>query len=108
MEDELKPIPRNILRAMYAENLVRQRRANINGILRDIYYKMRGTAGSSTKTSYTHQFPTNIHIEYIPDILTELHRLFPDIKIEYTQLKTLNRRSGNMEVTGHVITTDWS
>jgi hypothetical protein len=108
MEDELKPIHRDTLRSMYAENLAKQRRDNVNRIVRDIYYTIRGTAGSSTKTSYTHQFPTNMQIELIPDILSELQRLYPDIKIEYIQLKTLNRRSGDMEISGHVITADWS
>jgi hypothetical protein len=93
---------------MYSQTLTRQRKQNINTCVRDIYFRIRGTAASSTKTTYTHQFHSNIDRTMIPDIITELQRLYPDIKMEYVQLKTLNAQTGNMEVSGHVIVSDWS
>ncbi len=110
MAEKLKPMNRDSLRSMYAENLARERRDNINTIVRVIYSRICAYAGSSTNSSYSYdEIKTyDKRIELIPDIVSELQRLFPDIKIEYTQLKTLNQRSRNLEVTGHVITADWS
>lgn len=105
---ELKPLSRDDLRSMYTEALAKERKDNINRNVRVIHSRICAFAGSSTKTSYTHEFsPTDKTIEIIPDIVSELQRLFPDIKIEHTQLKTLNKR-GDLQVTGHVITVDWS
>ncbi len=105
---ELEPISRESLKGMYSERLAEERKRQIDRYVQEIYSSVRGTASSTTKTSFTYQLPNNGVTELIPDIVSRLRKLFEDSKVEHIEIKDINRRTSQMEIRAHVISVDWS
>ena len=104
---ELEPISRESLKGMYADRLAEERKRQIDQLVQQIYSAVRGTASSTTKTSFTYKIH-NEAVQLIPDIVSRLRKLFEDSKIEHIEIKDINRRTAQMETQSHVISVDWS
>jgi DNA topoisomerase IA len=104
---ELEPITRETLQNLCAERIAQQRAADIKRFVQNVYHAVRIKASSGEEKKHVYDLNKNV-LEFAPDIVKELQRLFMDCKVECIEITSLNKKTYQQEVTGGLIIVDWT